>query len=144
MVGVVYICSINNEAMINKDWHDEGKTLFLRFTDNPQQDVAHGCSVWCDYEHTSEADKPADFHQFDYVFIDGIGWCKKHQGLSGHALQSATLGEALAEVAQGVWFGNQKRDHFAIFVGAYSKNKPGRVWTPEGDDFDPAQVIYFK
>jgi hypothetical protein len=55
-------------------------------------------------------------------------------------LESETLEDAINEVSEGSWFGNPKRDSWAIFDGDFSDEQD----TPEGHTFTAIAVVHFQ
>jgi len=109
---------------------------FLRFTSDPNRDIEYGTSLWVDWND----DDPNQDHNEEYVWVDDYEcWCKKHSGLSGHALDADTLEEAIEETKQGRWFGNPNKDSWAIFEGDFADEQD----TPEGDTFIAESAAHF-
>lgn len=116
--------------------------LFLRFTSDPTRDMKFGRSLWFLYdseeaERLMEEGKAVSFNKElgEYVW--------EHCGLSGHALESETLEEAMEEVKNGSWFADWKRDSWAIFEGERTTPNPRYAETNEGCDFIASEVRFY-
>lgn len=116
--------------------------LFLRFTTSPSLDLQRGRSLWFLYDSEEaellmEQGKAVSFNKElgEYVW--------EHCGLSGHALEAETLEQAMKEIKEGSWFGDWRRDSWAIFEGERATRDPRYAETNEGCDFTASEVLFY-
>ena len=114
---------------------------FLRFTSDPNRDIQYGSSLWVDWTQ-SDRDEHPDPKDDQWIWVEDFAcWCRKHSGLSGHALSldHDAIEDAIEEVMNGHWFANPHKDSWAIFEGQYSNEQD----TPEGDTFNAESILHF-
>lgn len=114
---------------------------FLRFTADPDRDLEYGCSLWVDWNQDDPDENP-DPSDDAWIWVDYFEcWCRRHSGLSGHALEAETMEGAVAEVLGAKnWFANPHKDSWAIFEGDFAREQD----TPEGHSFKADSVAYFQ
>ena len=119
---------------------ERSEDFYLRFTSSVEDDMKYQKSIWI----TWETEKPEDDgHGVEPEWNDEYEcFVYPHKGLSGHKLDADTLEEAIEEVKNTKgWFGNVKREEWAIYAGDSASDEYG-VDTPEGHDFTPIQLMY--
>jgi len=114
---------------------------FLRFTNNPLDDLNRNESYWNHDNFPMEEDPPyvarADKLRYNHEF--GC-WVEVHDGLCGFYLDADTIEEAIETVSrQKSWaYFSTDLDEWVIFEGSLSINQD----TPEGQTFFASKIAY--
>ena len=116
------------------------ETYFLRFTQNPEQDIERGTSAHYSDLKVNETDQENAASLFgaeveEIQDIEGY-WCHVLDGLCGFQLQADTLEAAIEEVKDfehnSVYSMQTMGDIATIFSGVYSNEVPeGCVFYPK-------------
>lgn len=119
-----------------KDSYESPLDLYLRFTEDANQDVKNKKSRWYDPSLNDE-EAIEQGYQYD---PERKMYFKEHTGLSGHKLKATNIRDAIKEIESGNWYKDADIDNWAIF-----EDDP-RVLvdqdTPEGHTFAPKRAIY--
>lgn len=128
---------------VPNDYVMEKGDFYLRFTDEPFNDLKHKYSRWYMDDNELEYCKNNDLVEGEDYFYDEDSdkYYKLHSGLSGHHLESDNLEDAINEVyTKRNLFKNPKKDNWSIFE--CDDDIDVEEDTPEGNSFYPYKVLY--